>query len=303
MRNKRELIGRLRSIHNGLFFLPLLTGMVIFRLYPLIRVLITSLKENYVYLTGKYSGFGFANYLKVLEDEFFLQALSNSFFFAAAACTLITLISILTAWCLYRVRPGISAVYRGLIFLPFVTSDIAVGMIWKFMLSDLGVVNHILETVGFFPVGWLTDSSFSMITLILFGVWSRIPMTVLILYCSLLNLDAQHIIAGQTNGAGDGKIFLRIILPQLASSVSMTVVLNSISLWLEVSALFPLFDGAAGPYNNLYLMVYYIYSNMNSGRTFALACAASIMLLIGITCCVLAIRVLLMMKRRKRHDS
>ena len=287
---------------NGLFFLPLLTGMIVFRLYPFLRVLITSFKENYVYLTDAYSNFGFGNYAKVLEDEYFLQALGNSLLFFTVSCVLITLIAVPTAWCLCRVGSGMSSLYRGLIFLPFITSDIAVGMVWKFMFSDLGVVNHVLEAIGLSPVGWLTTSRFSMITLILFGVWSRIPMTVLILYCALLNLDLQQFIAGQTNGASNQKIFLRIILPQLWPSVSMTVLLNSISLWLEVSALFPLFNGSAGPYNNLYLMVYYIYSNMNSGRTFSLACAASILLLMVITIWVLVIRSLLV-KRRKNYEE
>lgn len=262
------------------FFLPLLVLLLLFRVYPFVQVLLTSFKEGFKYLTGGYDRAGFENYMRAFRDEYFLQALKNTLVYAAMTTGLTVGISIPTAWCLYRTNEKSSSVYQTLIFLPFITSDIAVGMVWRLMFSDAGLVNYLMECVGLNALGWLTNSGLSLVTLTIFGVWSRVPMTVLILYCALLNLDRNLIIAGQTNGAGELRIFRSIVFPLLQPTVALTFNINGIALWLEIGALFPLFSGAPGPYNNLYLMVYYIYEKMHSGRTFALACAVSILLLV-----------------------
>ena len=87
--------------------------------------------------------------------------------------------------------------------------------------------------------------------------------------------------AAKLDGAGEWKIFRKLVLPMMHSSIVMVFAINSVSAWLTINGLFPLFMGQPGPYYNLYTLVYYIYDNVQQGRMgFAAACAASCVLLV-----------------------
>jgi multiple sugar transport system permease protein len=260
--------------------LPFLIGITLFKLWPLLKVVTVSFQEGYHYLTGSYEAFGFGNYLTLFQDQYFRQAMVNTGIYVLVVVLAVIGISLPIAWCMLRVRHGLPF-FQIAIFMPFITSDIAIGMAWRIIFSNNGILNHLLSSLGFHGVGWLTEAGMSLGTLILYGIWSGIPMTVLIFYCALLNIDPNIFIAARTNGAGEMKIFRKIVLPMMSSSITMVFAINSVSAWLTVNGLFPLFMGQPGPYYNLYTVVYYIYDKAQQGRYgFASACAASCVLLI-----------------------
>ena len=268
----------------------------LFKLIPFINAVITSFKQQYNYLTGNYNGFGFGNYIKIFQDEFFLQAIKNTALYVIFVVILVIIIGLPIAWCLYRTKKG-SALFQTAIFLPFVTSDIAIGLSWRLIFNDKGIINFILGA----NIGWLSDASMSLITLIMFGVWSGLPLAILIYLCAMLNLDNNIINAARADGATDTKIFFKIVIPNIIPTILMTVITSSITAWLEMNALFPLFAGQAGPYYNLFTMVYYIYKKMQEGRyAFGLACAASVILFIFI-CIFLLLIILLNFRTKQKH--
>lgn len=263
-----------------LYVLPFLLGVTLFKLWPLFKVVTISFQEGYNYLTGAYDGLGLGNYRTILEDPYFRQAMVNTAIYVCAVVLIVIGVSLPVAWCMLRVQRGLPF-FQIAIFMPFITSDIAIGMAWRILFSNNGIINHILSLVGIDPVGWLTDAGMSLWTLILYGIWSGIPMTVLIFYCGLLNIDQNIFVAARASGAGEMKIFRKIVLPMMQPSVVMVFAINSVSAWLTVNGLFPLFMGQPGPYYNLYTLIYYIYDKAQMGRYgFASACAASCVLLV-----------------------
>ena len=268
-----------------------------FKLIPFVSAIITSFKQQYNYLTGDYNGLGLGNYAKIFNDEFFFQALGNTAIYVIFVVALVIIIGLPIAWCLYRTKRG-SAFFQTAIFLPFVTSDIAVGLSWRLMFNDNGIINTLL---GGANIGWLTDANVSLITLVIFGVWSGLPLAILIYLCAMLNLDNNVINAARADGASDMKILFKIVIPNIMPTILMTIVTTSITAWLEMNALFPLFSGRPGPYYNLFTMVYYIYSKILEGRyAFGLACAASVILFMCI-CVFLLLRIILSAKNKQRR--
>lgn len=273
-------LGNEKSRGWMLWLLPFLAGVTVFKLWPLVRVAVISFQEGYNFLTGTYDQIGLGNYRRVLEDQYFRQALVNTAVYVFVVVLTVIGLSLPIAWCMLRVQRGL-ALFQVAIFLPFITSDIAIGMAWRILLNDSGVLNHMLTSLGLEAVGWLTDAGASLWTLILYGVWSGIPMTVLIFYCGLLNIDGNIFVAARASGAGEGKIFRKIVLPMMRPSLVMVFAINSVSAWLTINGLFPLFGGQPGPYYNLYTLIYYIYDRAQQGKFgFAAACAASCILLV-----------------------
>ena len=203
----KKIISTLKKGCKFYYFFPLIIALCIFKLIPFISAVITSFKQQYNFLTGNYKELGFDNYTKIFNDEFFIQALSNTAIYVVFVVILVIIIALPIAWCLFRVKRG-SAFFQTAIFLPFVTSDIAVGLAWRLMFNDKGIINFLLGT----NIGWLTDANMSLVTLILFGIWSGLPLAILLYLCAMLNLDNNIINAARADGASDTKIFFKTFL-------------------------------------------------------------------------------------------
>lgn len=285
-----------------LYLLPFVLGITLFKVIPLFQVVTISFREGYKFLTGNFNAVGLGNYAAIFRDEYFHQAMTNTAIYAVVVVCAVICLSLPLAWCMLRIRRGL-AFFQVAIFLPFITSDIAIGMVWRLLFSNNGIINHLLSLVGIGSIGWLTDANMSLVTLILYGIWSGIPMTVLMFYCALLGIDPNLFTAARVNGAGELKIFFKIVLPMLQRWIVMVFAINSVSAWLTINGLFPLFMGQPGPYYNLYTLVYYIYDHTQQSRLgFAAACAASCVLMVLVALFQL-LRIFLTPKRRHRHET
>ena len=263
-----------------MFIIPFICGTVLFRLWPLIQVVVVSFLEGYSYLSNSFSSSGLHNYIALFNDASFINALLNTFIYSLVVIASVLVIAFPTAWCLLRTK-RLTPLFQFFIFLPFVTSDVAVGITWRILFGTKGVVNLFVSLFRIGPLGWLTDAHFSLPTIILFGIWGNLPMSVLIIYCSMLNIPKNIMIAAKTGGANESQLFFRIILPMMRSTSLMVFSYLAVCTWVSMSALFTIFAGQPGPYYNLYTIGYYIYDEAQKGQQgFSLACAASCVLMV-----------------------
>ena len=147
--------------------------------------------------------------------------------------------------------------------------------------ADYGMINFVLSWVGIEPIKWLTAAKWNIWALIIYGIWSILPFTIILLLSGLQNIDETYYTVARVDGAKQGRIFFRITVPLLAPTISLVLIINSISSAKVFNDLFPLFNGSPGVFNNLETAVYYIYKYafasggaMDMGR----AAAASIVL-------------------------
>ena len=68
-----EVITLKTFLKPALYSLPFMIGVLVFTIYPFFNAIIISFKEDYRALTGKFSGFGFENYLDILFKSFCFQ--------------------------------------------------------------------------------------------------------------------------------------------------------------------------------------------------------------------------------------
>ena len=149
-----------------IYLLPFAVGLLIFTVYPIINVVIMSFKEGYR-LSGAFNGWGLANYIKVLNDPLFKNAIKTTFTYVFTVVPIATILSIIVAVLLNQKIKGI-ALFQTAYFLPMVTSAIAVGLVWKYMFNtDIGVINWILGLFGIDPINWLGASK--VLLLIIYG--------------------------------------------------------------------------------------------------------------------------------------
>lgn len=278
-----------------LYLAPFLIFIILFTLYPVINVFIISFKENYSYLRGTFTHINFDNYKYVLSDEKFTSALRNTGLYVLFVVPLSTAIALFFAHLLNKKLRG-SAIFQTAFFLPMVTSVTAVGLIWRLMYNQqYGIINWILSKFGIEKIGWVTESKWSLMALIIFGIWNILPFTIIILLSGMQNIDEMYYTAARVDGAKPARIFFRITVPLLSPTIFLVAIVNTISCFKVFSELYPLFNGKPGPYYNLYTVVYYIRYAMMEKRKYGYAAAAAVILFL----CIMLVTLLeLQLKKR-----
>ena len=288
------------KVEPYIYLLPFMFFLIVFTIYPVINVFILSFKENYSYLRGTFDGWSLENYKEVLSDDKFKQSMINTFLYVLFVVPVSTAIATFIAHLLNQKIKGI-AFFQTAFFMPMVTSITAVGLIWRFMYNKkYGVFNYFLSLFGVEPIGWITDSAWSLVALVIFGIWNILPFTIILLLAGMQNIDEMYYTAAKVDGAKPAKIFFRITVPLLSPTIFLVSIMNTISSFKVFSELFPLFNGKPGPYFNLYTVVYYIRYAMMEKRKYGYAAAAAVILFI---CIMIFTFIELLIKKHKRFGA
>ena len=263
-----------------LYLLPTLVITLIFVVYPLIMSFRMVFYEKYNYYTDEGTGFGLSTFKFVLSDPNFQKALLNTFLIVVIAVPVSMVIALAIALLL---NSGIKAskFFQAIYFLPYVTSVIAIGIVWSWLFhSDFGYINQFLSMFGIEPIQWLNDPNMAIWALIIFNIWSGLAFKIVIFLSGLQNIDPQYYKAAQIDGTPKWKVFTRITLPLLSPTVfflTITSVIGSFKVYNEV---FALFGGKPGPANSCMTVVYYIYDMFYGSSQVHKAAAASIILFV-----------------------
>ncbi len=268
------------------YLLPFFAGVLLFTLYPIVRVVIMSFQERYR-LEGSFAGWGLGNYEYVLggipgTTNYFLQGLGNTFLYVLWTVPISTALAIVIATLLNQ-KLRFSALFQTTYFLPMVTSVTAVGLVWRWIFNkNFGVLNAVLVFFGAGPVDWLQKAGNSLTVLTVFGIWSSLPFTIILLLSGLQNIDETYYTVARVDGAHSMRIFRRITVPLLAPTIGLVLIINSISAFKVFTEVKVLFNGDPGPVKNLYTVVYFIYDMMYENRELGRAAAAAIVLFLFI---------------------
>lgn len=265
------------------YLLPFMVGVIVFSLYPIINVFLMSFKNKYKYLNNTFQGWGVENYKHVFNDPYFVQAIQVTFKYVVVAIPISMALSIIIATLLNK-NIKLRAFFQTAYFLPMVTSVTAVGLTWKYMFNyKSGVINWLLNLFGMQNVNWLQDPKANFWAMAIYGIWSMMPFTIILLLSGLQNIDPMFYTAARVDGAKSIRIFFRITIPLLAPTIGLVMIINSISAFKVFNELFPLFSGP-GVGHNLFTMVYYIYYQFR-GLTppkYGYAAAAAVILFVFI---------------------
>ncbi|MBE6113565.1 MAG: sugar ABC transporter permease [Erysipelotrichaceae bacterium] len=263
MKNKPTFLEKFKKAEWLIYLLPFAFGVVFFTLYPIINVFLTSFKEGFNYITKTYTGWGLGNYVYVMNDPYFIQALKNTLGYVCIVIPVSTCLAILIATLLNQ-KIKFSGLFQTAYFVPMVTSTIAVGFCWRFMFSHkYGIINYLLGFLNIPSINWLGDPKYNFYALCIYGIWAVLPFTIILLLSGLQNIDPMYYTVAKVDGAGPIRTFFRVTVPLLAPTIFMVIMVNTISCFKVFNELFPLFGGGqtvpAGAANNLFTVVLYIY--------------------------------------------
>ena len=156
---------------------------------------------------GQAEFIGFRNYVNLWGDEAFRESFWVTIRFAAIVVTLEMVLGVGLALLLDRNIKGMSLL-RTVFILPMMIAPIVVGLMWRYMYHpSVGVFNRTLKSIGLEPIPWLSDSWWSLTSVIIADIWQWTPFIFILALAALQSLPRSALEAARIDGAGPMKFF------------------------------------------------------------------------------------------------
>jgi len=254
-----------------LFLGPTLIGLALLSAGPILATLGISLTSWDMLTPPQFVGLD--NYAQLLGDGRFLTALRNTFFYTAVSVPLGLVLALGLAMAVNQQIRGISWI-RTMYFLPLVTSATAVALVWLWIYSPTGILNHALGVFGVSPQRWVADPTLAMPSIIAMSIWQGLPVNVIIFLAGLQAIPSEYYDAVSVDGAGRYGRFRYITVPLLTPSIFFTGVLALIGAFQVFDQIYVMANPGK-PGGATITLVYFIYESGFRNFHMGLASAAA----------------------------
>jgi multiple sugar transport system permease protein len=243
------------------FVAPALSVIAVFFVLPVFAALMVSFTDFDIYALADLRNLRFVgvrNYVQLLETALFWHALGNTLYFVIVGVPLSIGASLGVALLLNSPLVRARSFFRTALFIPVVTTLVAVAVVWRYLLSTrYGFINYALDRLGIAPVDWLGDPHWAMPAIILFAVWKSFGYNMLILLAGLQSIPQELYEAARIDGASRVQQFRYITLPSLAPillMVSILTIAGHFQLFAE-----PYVMTQGGPLQSTVSVLYFMY--------------------------------------------
>ena len=203
---------------------------------------------------------GLANYIKIFKDPVFWFSMRNNLIVIFVSVFGQIPLGFGLAYLIYRKLVKRSGFFQAMVFLPTVISTIIIGILWSKMFSPIGVVPKIIQSITNNPNYSMTIMNSKQLAMIPIGfvlLWVYTGTYLIIFLANLQNIDPNIIEAAQIDGATDGQIFIKIIVPQLYGVIVLTSILAISGSLRSFDLLFAMTGGGPAYYTNLLALYMY----------------------------------------------
>jgi multiple sugar transport system permease protein len=237
------------------FLLPSFLGLAVFMLYPMAKSLYYSFTDYGLLRRVNYVGFD--NYVRAFSDSTALKVLRNTLVFTLSTVPTLLVVPLLLAMALNGKMRSIRF-FRGIYFLPTISSMVAMSMVWQWMFNkDFGLVNYILGWFGINGPNWLSSPTYALVAIIIVSIWKSVGYNMMLFLAGLQSIPDVYYEAADIDGCVGVQRLLRITLPLLSPTilfVTVMTIINSLQVFDQVVVI-----TGGGPSRSSSVLVHYIY--------------------------------------------
>ena len=263
-----------RRLGGDLFLSPSLIGVSVFMVVPFFVVIYYSMIDNPI----RKNFVWFENFAKILDNEAFKLAASNTFKFSVIAVPLAVILSLVLAMMLLSNIPGKTQL-RTFYLSPLMVPVASVVLIWQVLFDYNGVINEWFLALGLDKIDWM-KSDYAQIVIVLLFLWKNLGYNMIIFMATLSSIPKDIIEVAMLESATKWQIFWKIKLRYLASTIVFVTIMsliNSFKVFREVY----LMTGDY-PYDSLYMLQHFMNNTFRSLDYQKLSSAAMLMSLVMI---------------------
>ena len=269
---------------------------------------------------------GLGNYAQAIwetgtrQSEFW-KSLITTFWLTLGSIPFQIGLALVIAVLLFRKIRGVG-VYRTSFFLPYVTATIALAEVWVVIFSrgEVGLVNNILESLGFSRQGWLMEArgifeimagavgielvppawlpewahslvlgpSQALVVIMMYSIWKYFGFSLVILLAGLGNIDPELYEAAQIDGSNAWQSFRKITVPLLSPTLYYVALISTMGSLRSFDVIYQLSirasggSGPGGPLDTTQSLVIYVFNQFWRDHFFGYGSALAMVLFVVI---------------------
>ncbi len=257
-RQMRQMtVHRKEAMAGYLFALPVIIGLLVFTLGPILASAVFSLSNYEVLTPARWTGMD--NYRRLIAgDPRFWTSLWNTVFYTVFSVPLGVAGSLGLALLLNARIVGRS-VFRTLFYLPSIVPVVASSMLFLWLFNgEYGLFNAIFTALGFKPLPWLTSEHWAKPSLVLMSLWS-IGAGMIIFLAALQGIPRHLYEAAKIDGASAWRQFLHVTLPMLSPAILFMLIINAIAAFQVFTQAYLMTNGQGTPMDSTLFYVFYLF--------------------------------------------
>jgi putative chitobiose transport system permease protein len=282
---------RTKTLTPYLFLAPALLVIGIFVVFPIGAVVYYSFTDYSIVTPPVWVGL--KNYRVLMNDQVFWMSLRHSFTYLLVTPVLIFL-CILLAVAVNRKLPGIN-MFRALYYIPVISGSVAVGIAWRLLLENKGLLNGLLLGMGLIkePVQWLTTPGLTLPIAMTLTTWMGLGYYMMIFLAGLQNIPEELYDAAVIDGCNAWQKHWHVSVPGLRPQITFVAVISSLAALEVFTEIYILTGGLGGILNSGVTMVFYLWKQAFRLQHAGMASAiAMVLLVITLAFSVMNIRLL-----------
>lgn len=281
-----------------LFIAPFGLFYLLFLIWPVLYMFITSLFNTTLVKKGFGSFAGFGNYQEMLTKPEFWSSLWHTLQFTLYTVPPLVVLAFVFAVLANRVSRG-QWFFRLAFFVPFILPSAAIALIWSFIYTPTsGLWNSFQSLLGAAdPSPVLGTPSLAMVGIALTTVWWTIGFNFVLYLAGLQDIPREIYEAAAVDGASEWQQIKSITIPLLSRTTTLV-------LLLQVIASLKIFDQvylmtAGGPGISTQVVLGLVANTAFSDYRVGAASAASVLLFIVILAVTLLRQVIERVQQRR----
>ncbi|MEQ2528912.1 sugar ABC transporter permease [Bacillaceae bacterium CLA-AA-H227] len=263
-----------------MFAIPIIY-LAIWRIFPAFYTIYLSMTE-YNMIWGNSPVFtGISNYIDVLTDSKFLNAIKLSLLFAIIAVSIEYVLGFVLALILDSSFRGKNFIL-GILIMPMILTPAVVGVIWYILYNDrIGPLNYFLSLVGISPIEWISSTSTAFMSVIIADVWQWTPFIFLLIFSTLQTIPQDIYEASRVDGANWWHTVRFIKIPLLKTISITAILLRFMDAFREFDKVYIMTGG--GPGSSTELATTFVFKSAFKSFDMGIASAMAVILLVFIT--------------------
>jgi multiple sugar transport system permease protein len=226
--------------------------------YPLLYSLRISLERRTGFAEPEFVGLD--NFARLLQDEYFWNALEVTAIFTFGAVSIELVIGFALALVVAARETRFTRWLRTVYLLPMIVAPIVVGIVWRLLYqADSGAVPYLASLLGLGQPDILGSPGLALPALIAVDVWEWTPFMFLVLLAGLQSLPQEPYEAARMDGAGRVQLFFTMTLPLLRPVLLVALLVRTMDAFTIFDQVFALTRG--GPGTSTQVLGLYAYEN------------------------------------------
>lgn len=229
-RNLKRDIFRDRILYYLL--IPFLLWFLVFKYLPMWGIQIAFKDFSLFKGIGGSKWIGFEYFTEFIGSEYFLRVFKNTVIISLYGLIICFPAQIILAIMISEVtRNTFKKVVQTLTYLPhFVSVVVIAGIVTTFLSPESGLINLVLEKLGFESVYFLTNPDYFRGIYTIMNLWKETGFASIVFIAAIAGIDTQLYEAAKMDGANKFKQIIHVTLPGILPTIVVMFILKIGSL-------------------------------------------------------------------------